>query len=104
LPTDGKSLPILPASHPVWDTAPGADITTPFVTLPRFVQAECAERNGFTYLSLTVEGDKSDPRIDDVGGDLTPEWGLHLIDGHVAMGDLGAIAQSQCHAFRSHRH
>ena len=64
----------------------------------------CAERNGFTYLSLTVEGDKSDPRVDDVGGDLTPEWGLHLIDANVAMGDLVAIAQSQGHAYRSHRH
>jgi hypothetical protein len=83
---------------------PGVTITTPFVTLPRFVQAECAERNGFTYLALTVEGNPSDPRVDDVGGDLTPEWGLHLIDVNVAMGDLVAIAQSQGHAYQSHRH
>jgi len=45
-----------------------------------------------------------DPRVDDVGGDLTPEWGLHLIDVNVAMGDLVAIAQSQGHAYQSHRH
>jgi len=104
LPADGRSLPILPPTPPVWDTLPGATITTPFVSLPRFIQAQCAERDGFTYLALTVEGNASDPRVDDIGGDLTPEWGLHLVDANVAMGDLVAIAQSQGHAYRAHRH
>ena len=89
---------------PQWITGPkAATIETPFVTLPRFVDAACAEENGFVYLSLTVKGDPSDPRIDNVGGDLTPEWGMHLIDVNVAKGDLIALARSEGKAYRSHR-
>jgi hypothetical protein len=96
LPADGKSLPILPpASAPDW----GAPISTPFVALPDFLSAQCAEHNGFHYLEITVHGDPSDPRIDDIGGDLTPEWGLHLVDANEAMGDLVTITKSQAKAF-----
>src|SRR5262249_15124782 len=54
-PTDGRTLPIYPPTNPDWiDPSRGVQITTPFVSLPKFVDAECAENNGFTYLSLTV--------------------------------------------------
>ena len=95
LPADGKSLPILPASTPEW----GAPVSTPFVALPDFLSAECAEHDGFHYLAITVHGDPADPRIDDIGGDLTPQWGLHLVDANVAMGDLVTITRSQAKAF-----
>jgi hypothetical protein len=96
LPADGKSLPILPpASTPDW----GAPVSTPFVALPDFLSAECAEHEGFHYLGITVHGDPADPRIDDIGGDLTPQWGLHLVDANVAMGDLVTITKSQAKAF-----
>ena len=85
--------------RPEWiDPARGVEITTPYVTLPRFVDAECAETNGATYLSLGVHGDPADARIDDVGGDLTPEWGMHLIDVNVAMGNLVRIAKREARA------
>ena len=101
-PTHGRSLPILPpASEPVWAT--GVTVTTPFVTLPDFVEAECTEHQGFHYLALTVQADPGDPRVDDIGGDLTPDWGMHLIDANVAMGDLVAVAHSQAKAFRGQR-
>jgi hypothetical protein len=104
-PTDGRSLPILPADPPARiDPARGVEITTPFVTTPGLVEAECAEQNGFVYLSLIVNGDPADPRVDDVAGDLTPEWGMHLIDVNVAMGDLVAVARAQAHAYRRARH
>jgi Protein of unknown function (DUF3089) len=48
------------------------------------------------------KGDPSDPRIDDSNGDLTPEWGMHLIDVNVAMGDLVSLARSEGKAFRRH--
>lgn len=102
-PTNGRSLPIIAPPPPVWvDPSRGVEITTPFVTLPGLVEAECAEHDGFVYLSLTVHGDPSDPRIDDIGGDLSPEWGLHLVDANVAMGDLVAVARSQGRAWRRH--
>jgi hypothetical protein len=101
-PTNGQALPILPAPPPAW-VAGGAPITTPFVTLPRFVEAECAETNGFVHLALTVKGNPGDPRVDDVGGDLTPEWGLHLIDANVAMGDFVKLVKTQARAHRGRR-
>ena len=100
-PTDGKSLSILPPVDPDWvDPALGVEIDTSFVTLPRFLEAECAEREEYVYLSILVHGDPADPRIDDIGGDLTPEWGLHLVDVNVAMGDLVALAKRQARAQR----
>jgi hypothetical protein len=71
------------------------------VTLPGFLDAECAEHNGFVYLSIILNGDPADPRIDDLTGiDITPEWGLHLADANLAMGDLVAIARSQARVHR----
>jgi hypothetical protein len=101
LPTDGASLPILTVPRPTWVDPEKRAITISFVTLPRFVEAECAETNDFVYLALRPQGNPDDPRIDDIGGDLTPEWGLHLVDANIAMGDLLAIAQSQGHAWRA---
>jgi len=68
-------------------------ITTPFVTLPRWVSAECGD-NGFSYLGITIDTDG--PRLDDlVGANITPDWGLHLVDANIAMGDLVRLAASQ---------
>ncbi len=103
-PTNGTSLPIITVPPPQWvDPSKGVTITTPFVTLPNFVDAECAEMNGFVYLSLIVNGNPADPRIDDIGGDLTPEWGMHLIDVNVAMGDFVTVAKAEAKAFK-HKH
>lgn len=101
-PTAGRSLPIIPPVMPDWvDPALGVEIETSFVTLPKFVDAECDEANGFAHLSLFVRGDPDDPRIDDIGGDLTPEWGLHLADVNVAMGTLVKVAKRQARAYRT---
>lgn len=77
----------------------GTDITTPFVTLPGLVSGECASQGGFNYLSVTVSADPSDPRADDIGGDLTPEWGLHLIDVSIVMGDIVERVRDQAAAY-----
>ncbi|MCZ7535087.1 MAG: hypothetical protein M5T61_03460 [Acidimicrobiia bacterium] len=57
------------------------------------------ERDGVSYLEIHVNGDPSDPRIDDIGGDLTPEWGMHLVDVSVAMGDLVDLVGTQAEAY-----
>lgn len=104
LPTNGQALPILGIPAPIaWvDPALGVEITTPFVTLPGLFTARCGESNGFHYLGITVHGDPDDPRIDDTrGADLTPEWGLHLVDANIAMGDLVSIARSQARSWCS---
>jgi hypothetical protein len=97
LPRDARALPSLPLpSPPQWvDPARGVTITTPFVTLPRWVEASCEKRDGFHYLEIASTG-KNAHRIDDIrGADLTPDWGLHLVDVNLAMGDLVAIAKKQ---------
>jgi hypothetical protein len=102
-PTDGRSLPIFPfPTAPPWiDPTLEVPITTPFVALPRLLEAECREHNGFSYLAVVVNGDPGDARIDNIGGDLTPDWGLHLVDANIAMGDLVAIAESQAEAYQA---
>lgn len=95
LPADGKSLPIYPARDVDW-VDDDVEITTPFVTLPGFFAGECRVENGFSYLAIDLHGDPADPRIDDlVGADITPEWGLHLVDANVAMGTLVDVARRQ---------
>jgi hypothetical protein len=106
LPTDGASLPSAdgpPPVRPPWlaDPQRNAAIATKFVTLPGMVDAQCARRDGFSYLELTVHGDPGDGRIDDIGGDLTPEWGMHLVDVSVAMGNLVDVVEAQAAAFES---
>jgi hypothetical protein len=88
------------SAQPFADKARTAEIKTPFVTYPDFVDAECVHEGDFTYLKLTVKGDPSDPRTDDIGGDLTPEWGMHLVDANVAMGDLVDLVKTQSEAFQ----
>lgn len=81
--------------------APPADapeVTTAWVTMPGLVTSECVERDGFTFLEITVHADAG-PRTDDIGGDLTPQWGLHLIDVNLAMGNLVELAGAQAAAY-----
>jgi hypothetical protein len=73
-------------------------VTTPFVTYPDFLRGECVSKNGFDYLELTILGDPADPRPDDIGGDLTPQWGLHLVDVTIAMGDIVSLVGSEAAA------
>ncbi len=87
------------SAQPFADKADDAKVTTPWVTYPDFITGQCVSQGNHTYLKLTVEADKSDPRIDDIGGDLTPEWGMHLIDANVAMGDIETLVAAQAKAY-----
>ena len=78
-------------------------VETPFVSVPGLLQAECTSNEHASYLEITVNGDPADPRTDDIVGDLTPQWGLHLIDVNVAMGDLVSIVRQQGAAWRRGR-
>jgi pimeloyl-ACP methyl ester carboxylesterase len=75
--------------------AGGPAIETPFVSTPGLLTAQCATNANATYLEVTVHGNPADPRADNITGDLTPQWGLHLVDANVAMGNLIAIVRQQ---------
>ena len=85
----------------------GAAIETPFVSVPGLVTAKCATNENGSYLELTVHADPADPRADDIPGDLNmlgriqANWGMHLVDVNVAMGNLVDIVATQAKAYRA---
>lgn len=89
-----------------WVT-PAQQINTPFVSAPGLLTAECVSNEKGSYLAVNVHGNPSDPRTDDivgdvvVGGQVQANWGLHLIDVQVAMGNLIDIVRQQSKAYLS---
>jgi len=87
-----------------WVT-PTQSIDTPFVSLPGLLTAECVSNEKGSYLAITVHGEPSDPRTDDITGDVVvngkvlADWGLHLIDVNLAIGNLVDIVGQQSKAY-----
>ena len=84
-----------------WVT-PEQPIETPFVSVPGLLTARCASNDNATgYLEITVHGDANDPRVDDITGDIgvgtnvLANWGLHLIDVNLTMGNLLDVVSQQ---------
>lgn len=84
---------------------PEQPINTPFVSVPGLLTAECVSNEKGSYLSITVHGNPADPRTDDIVGDVITngevqaDWGLHLIDVNLAMGNLVEIVGRQSKAY-----
>ena len=76
-----------------------AEVTTPWITYPDFILGECLDNGTFSYFSVEFLSDPSDPRTDSVGGELTPQWGLHVVDMSVALGDLVDTAHTQSETY-----
>ncbi len=86
------------------DWASKGTVETPFVSLPGLLTATCVNEGGFNYLSVHVNADAADPRLDAIKpGGVTPDWGLHLIDVNLAMGNLVDLAESQGKAWRARK-
>ncbi len=89
-----------------WVT-PAKPITTPFVSVPGLLTAECVSNEKGSYLEVTVHGNPADPRTDEIAGDVViggqvqADWGLHLIDVNLAMGNLMDMVREQSRAFLS---
>lgn len=89
-----------------WVT-PAQPINTPFVSVPGLLTAECVSNEKGSYLAVTVHGNPADPRTDDIvgdvvtGGQVQADWGLHLIDVNLAMGNLIDIVRQQSKAYLS---
>ncbi len=88
-----------------WTTA-NAALETPFVAVPGLLSAKCVEQGGFSYLAITVNADPADARTDTITGDVMvdgkalPQWGLHLFDMNLAMGNLVRIVERQSAEWR----
>lgn len=87
-----------------WVT-PAQPINTPFVSVPGLLTAECVTNEQGSYLAVKVNGNPADPRADDIAGDVVvagqvqADWGLHLIDVNLAMGNLVDIVGQQAKAY-----
>jgi hypothetical protein len=86
---------------------PEQPIATPFVSVPGMLTAECVVNEHGSYLAVTVHGNAAGPRASDIVGDVVvnkqvlPEWGLHLIDVNLTMGNLLDIVDKESKAYRS---
>ncbi len=104
----GRTITSTPAVKP-W-VAPEQPIDTPFVSVPGLLTARCASNdNASGYLEVTVHGDPNDPRVDDITGDIgvgpnvLSNWGLHLIDVNLSMGNLLDIVSQQTRTYLARR-
>ena len=81
-------------------------IDTPWVSVPGLLTGKCTSNENATgYLEVTVNGNPSDPRVDDIIGDIglgnnvLANWGLHLVDVNLVMGNLLDIVGAQAKAY-----
>jgi len=87
------------APAPEW--AKGKTIDTPFVSLPGMLSAKCASTDGFNYLAIHITPDPTGGRTGDINGDVVvgghvmSDWGLHLIDANLNMGNLVTLVREE---------
>ena len=107
---DAKGQTITNTIAPKPWVTPEQPIDTPWISVPGLLTAKCtSNENASGYLEVTVHGNPSDPRVDDVVGDIgappnvLANWGLHLIDVNLAMGNLVDIVAQQAKAYTSRK-
>jgi hypothetical protein len=89
--------------------SPEQKIDTPWVTVPGLLTAKCATNENATYLEVALHGDPGGHRTDSIGGDVggnnnpQADWGLHLVDVNLAMGNLVDIVGTQTKAWLAQR-
>ncbi|WP_300541804.1 DUF3089 domain-containing protein [Maricaulis sp.] len=83
----------------------GPEVETDYVRVPGLLTGQCIHDDAGHYFSVTVHGDPSDPRTDDIVGDVVsngetlPDWGLHLLDVGIAQAELIGLVESQAAAY-----
>ena len=105
LRTSGSGLVGVDEAAPSPWVSSGQPITTPFVNMPGLLTAECATNENGTYLAVSVHGESAGPRASNIMGDVVihgmvlHQWGLHLIDVNLAMGNLLDVVGQQGKAY-----
>lgn len=107
LSADGQT--IVGTTPPKPWVSPERPAGAPWVIVPGLLTAQCKSNENATYLEVTVRGNPSDPRTDDIigdlnaGGQILADWGLHLVDFNVAMGNLVDIVEQQAKTWLAKR-
>lgn len=95
---------ILP-NQPAFPWLKGKTIDTPFVMVPGLITAECVRAGKFHYLAIRLHPKEGSPRANDIPGDIVfggvtlKDWGLHLIDADLFMGNLVDIVHDEGQAW-----
>lgn len=88
--------------------APAPSASTPWVTTPDLYEASCKHENGASWLQISIAGSPSEEVLtareehhEIVKELLGPNWGLHLYDVNLAVGNLvkTVAIQAQAYAF-----
>jgi hypothetical protein len=98
------------ATAPPFPWVKGKPITTPFVSVPGLITATCVHAAPFNYLAIHLNADPASPRTSDIPGDIVvggvtlKDWGLHLIDANLFMGNLVDVVGEEAKAWRAKNH
>ncbi|MFM7067968.1 MAG: DUF3089 domain-containing protein [Actinomycetes bacterium] len=76
---------------------PNTRVRAPYVRYDGLYDATCVT-DSRTWLSVTNTATGNDVRPKDVGGRITPVWGLHLIDVNLTLGNLVNVVGGQIKA------
>lgn len=91
---DDSAAPL--SSYYLAGHAPDApQVGTPWIHYNGLVTGACTTDGTFNWLEITNTSTTDDALPDDLGGRLTPEWGLHLMDVNLAQGDLIELVRTQ---------
>jgi hypothetical protein len=106
LAAEGRTITSTTPPKP-WVTGDSAPIDTPWVSVRGLLTARCTSNENATYLEITVHADPAGKRTGEIVGDISANgqvqanWGLHLVDMNVAMGNLVDIVGQQAKAWGS---
>ena len=73
--------------------------------VPGLLSARCVEDGQVVYLAVSRKAVPNGPRVGDIKGDLIingkllPDWGLHLVDVNVTMGNLLDVVGDETRAY-----
>ena len=103
--TSGATI-LAEAKTPFEWTNPARPVDTPFVKAPGLLSAACVDDGKVVYLAVSRAPSKDGRRAGEITGDLTdpsgkvlPDWGLHLIDVNLTMGNLLAVVGDETRAY-----
>jgi hypothetical protein len=88
-------------------TEPAKAIDTPFVKVPGLLSAECVVDEHGSYLAVSLHPTPGGARVNDISGDVVvngqvlQDWGLHLIDANLTMGNLMAVVADETKTYLS---
>lgn len=91
-------------------TNPPKPITTPFVEAPGLLSAQCVNDGAHSYLAISVHPTPGGARTNVIVGDVVvdghvlKDWGLHLVDMNLSMGNLIDLVHSEGQAYLAKAH